>query len=353
MESAEFISQPDRQTAFDYLRVFATFAVIILHISALNWYTTDVNSFEWQVFNFFDSIVRWGVPIFVMISGSLFLNREIPLRKMWSKYILRMLISFIIWSVIYAIFIEEENIVTRLLAVVKGNYHMWFILMIIGIYMCMPFIKPIVENDVRIRYYLILAFVFAFIVPEVTTLVKDFGNETLIQVVGAINYSVNKMNMHIVLGYISYFVLGYYINKTDLIKRQRIMIYVLGILGFMFTVMMDLIVAFKTKEPCSNYYGNFTVNVLFEAIAVFTWFKYKNYNWHKLNSFMKKLSKYSFGAYLVHALIIERLNTCFGVNSLSFNPVFSIVCIGVLVFGLSFAISAILNKIPVVKKYMV
>lgn len=96
----------DRVVYFDYLRVFATFAVMILHISAQNWYTTDVNGFEWQVFNFYDSIVRWGVPIFVMISGSLFLDREIPLRKMYSKYIFRMAISFFVWSVIYAIFAD-------------------------------------------------------------------------------------------------------------------------------------------------------------------------------------------------------------------------------------------------------
>ena len=49
----------ERTIYFDYIRVFATFAVIILHISAQNWYSTDVNGFDWQVFNFFDSIVRW------------------------------------------------------------------------------------------------------------------------------------------------------------------------------------------------------------------------------------------------------------------------------------------------------
>lgn len=342
----------DRTVYFDYLRVFAAFAVMILHISAQNWHTTDVNSFEWQVFNFFDSIVRWGVPIFVMISGSLFLGREIPLSKIYSKYIFRMAISFLVWSVIYAIFIEG-NKTDRLLAIVQGNYHMWFVLMIIGIYMCMPFIKPIVETDVKIKYYLILAFVFAFVIPEVTTLVKDFGNELIIKGGDAIKADVNAMNMHIVLGYVSYFVLGYYINKIDLSKRQRIIIYVLGIIGFTFTVVIDLIVALKTQVPCSHYYGNFTVNILFEAVAVFTWFKYKKYNWHRLNLFIQKLSKYSFGAYLVHVFVIRQLNGRFGLNTLSFNSVFAVICIGVLVFTVSYTISAILNKIPIVGKYMV
>lgn len=342
----------DRTVYFDYLRVFATFAVMILHISAQNWYVTDVNSFEWQVFNLFDSIVRWSVPVFVMISGSLFLGREIPLRKIYSKYILRMAISFLVWSVIYAFF-TEGDIVNKLSAAVQGKYHMWFVLMIIGIYMCIPLIKSIAETDEKIKYYLLLAFVFAFVVPEVTTLINDFGNELIMKGGEVINVEVDRMRMHIVLGYASYFVLGYYINKTDWSKRQRTIIYVLGILGFTFTVVMDLIVALKTQSGCQNYYGNFTVNVLFEAIAVFTWFKYKKYKQYRLNSFIQKLSKYSFGAYLVHALVIEQLNIRFGLNTLSFNAAFAVICIGVLVLTISFVISGILNRIPVVKKYMV
>ena len=94
----------DRTVYFDYLRVFAAFAVIIIHTAAQNWYSVDVNSFEWQVLNFYDAIVRWGVPVFVMISGSLFLGKEIPLKKIYAKYILRMAISFIVWSVVYTVF---------------------------------------------------------------------------------------------------------------------------------------------------------------------------------------------------------------------------------------------------------
>ena len=62
---------------FDFLRVFATLAVMIIHVASQNWwYGTSVPSFEWQTFNFFNSIVRWGVPIFGMISGALFLNKR-------------------------------------------------------------------------------------------------------------------------------------------------------------------------------------------------------------------------------------------------------------------------------------
>ena len=136
----------ERKTYCDYLRLIATFAAVVLHVAASNWYSTDVNGLEWQSFNFYDSVVRWGVPIFVMISGSLFLSREISIRKIYSKYILRMVIAFLTWSIFYALMTPEyfENgmlygIKTHIDAMVSGHYHMWFVLMIIGIYMCIPF----------------------------------------------------------------------------------------------------------------------------------------------------------------------------------------------------------------------
>lgn len=344
--------ETDRIVYFDYLRVFATIAVIILHISASNWYTTDVNGIQWQTFNFYDSIVRWGVPIFVMISGALFLNRNITLKKIYFKYIFRLVISFIAWSTIYALFING-SIPNKILAVLRGNYHMWFIFMIIGIYMCIPFIKLIIQTNNGIKYYLLLSFIFAFVIPEIVTLTKDFGNELMINVVNIINDNVNNMRMNIVLGYVGYFILGYCLNKITLNKNQRIIIYILGLFGFAFTIGMDSLVALRTQIYCDNYYDYLTVNVLFESIAVFTWFKYGIFNKKRINKFVKRLSKYSFGAYLIHVLVIEQLSIRFGLSTLSFNPIISVIIVGVVVIIISFGLSGILNHIPIVKKYIV
>lgn len=345
------ISQTDRKVYFDYLRVLATFAVMILHISAQNWYTTDVNGFDWQVFNFFDSKVRWAVPIFVMISGALFLNRDIPIKVMYSKYILRLVVSFVVWSIIYALF-SNGSIMDRMVEIVQGHYHMWFIFMIIGLYMCIPFIKPIVQNEHTMRYFLVLAILFGMIVPEIRIFVNDFGSDFLIKTVNTIGGDIEQMNMHMVLGYVSYFVLGYYLNSIDLTKKQRTLIYIMGLLGFAATMGLDLRVALMTQTYCDHYYGYLTLNVFFEAVAVFTWFKYRKYNNQAVNQLILKLSKYSFGAYLVHALVIEQLDNLIGLNSLSFNSVISVPCIGIIVFVISIGISALLNHIPVVKKYM-
>ena len=175
----------DKQTAvgrtayFDYLRVLATFAVVILHTAAQNWYAADINGWDWKVFNFYNGIERWCVPIFVMISGALFLDKDIPVKTIYTKYILRLFIAFTVWSGFYMLF--EEGIVDTLLRqLLGGHYHMWFIPMIIGLYMCIPLMKCIVKEECNMKYFLLLAFGFAVLLPSCIALVKDFGSGAIV-----------------------------------------------------------------------------------------------------------------------------------------------------------------------------
>ena len=132
-------SAQTRIVYFDYLRLFAMFAVMVLHVAAQNWYLTPVDTFEWQTFNVFDSLMRWGVPVFVMISGALFLGKEHQIKKIFKKNILRLVVALFFWSIIYALwqrFVTNEITSSEdfLIAVVNGHAHLWFIYMIIGLY---------------------------------------------------------------------------------------------------------------------------------------------------------------------------------------------------------------------------
>ena len=93
----------------DILRILATFAVIIIHVCSQNWNKVAPSSYEWNVFNFFSGISRWAVPIFVMISGTLFLDnrRNINIKKLYTKNILRIITAFIFWSLFYTIITND------------------------------------------------------------------------------------------------------------------------------------------------------------------------------------------------------------------------------------------------------
>lgn len=54
----EFRGEMKRTDYLDYLRIIAILATIMIHVSAQNWRLVDVNTLEWNVFNFYDSMVR-------------------------------------------------------------------------------------------------------------------------------------------------------------------------------------------------------------------------------------------------------------------------------------------------------
>ena len=352
-----------RKVYCDYLRLIATFAVVFIHVAASNWSNVDVNGMQWQVFNIYDSLVRWGVPIFVMISGALFLNRDVPIKNIYSKYILRMVIAFISWSLFYAILTTDTfqhgliySLKSHIGTLVTGHYHMWFVLMIIGLYMCIPLMKKIVSDETVMKYFLKLSFAFSFMIPWLLKILNDFigyNNGTIQKMVTTIDSNLTNMGMSMGLGYTFYFILGYYLDRVELKKKVRMMIYAAGILGFIFTVVADAGLSIKTQVANSNYYGNFEVNVLFEVIAVHTFFKYHTFQNEKMNQFVVVLSKFGFGAYLIHTFIIESMGSILHFDTLSMNAWISVPVISIIVFVVSMGVSAILNHIPVIKKYCV
>ncbi len=342
---------PDRIDWLDWLRVFALLAVVVQHTASQHWYDTDVNGAAWRCFNVFCSVTQWDVPVFVMISGALFLGREIPVRRICSRYVLRMAAAFCFWSAVYAAVGALGSGTSGLLtSLILGPYHLWFLFTITGLYLCLPFLRPVAADDGRTRYFLLLALVFAVVLPTLEILVRDFGGEALIGRFGAAMMNVGQMRMYTVLGYGGYFVLGYWLSRTELSRRQRIVIYALGLLGALATIRLDLTVALRTQQPCDNYYGRFTLGVMLEAIAVFTLFQYAQL---RPSAAVRRLSEWTFGAYLVHLLFVEQLEPLLGLSTLSFAPALSVPALSVLAAVLSYAVSAALHRVPFVKKYFV
>lgn len=352
----------DRILYFDFLRVFATLAVMVLHVGAQNWNGTSVPSFEWQTFNVFHSITRFGVPIFVMISGALFLNkRELytitvggGIYKLYKHNILRIVTAFIFWSAVYALpaLLHGSSFKVVCKRIITGYYHMWFLFMIVGLYMIVPFVKKIVESPVLTKYFLALALVFTFIIPQARDIASVFHKDLTVELVNSV---ISKMNLSFIGGYTCYFILGHCLHTIELSKKARCIIYALSTLGFASTVLGCSFISIYNNKPNQILCGNFTLNVMLQGVGVFVFFKNLIDTLkisERMQAIIARLSKYSFGAYLVHALIIEVLNKI-GLNTMSFNPVLSVISISAIVFVISFVVSYVCNHIPVLNKYIV
>ncbi len=350
----------NRVRYFDYLRVLSLFAIVMIHVSADRLYSVEFFGANWQALNMYDSISRWGVPIFVMISGALFLEKEVSIKKIFTKYILRLIIAYLFWNVLhiaYAIFISGKTygITAVITSIIAGRnaYHLWFIPMICVLYAGIPIFQQIVKNERIMKYYLLLLVLVWSVLPTLTKLLSDFGNYQMQELSKAIIDLEGDMYIEYLTGYPMYFILGYYLSKKDFKKSERQLVYILSALGFAMTVGLSAFMSYKLGETYVRYYNFWKFNILLESIGVFTFIKYNYPKSEKMFTIVSKLSKYSFGAYCVHVLILKLLKLYAGFTADSFNSFLAAPCLLVLIVFGSLFISMILNHIPILRKYIV
>ena len=74
--------------------------MVLIHTSA-TYNKLNINSNNWKIAFYYNGISRFGVPVFFMMNGALFLNKDISFRPIFNNYIRRLLSKLIFWSFIY------------------------------------------------------------------------------------------------------------------------------------------------------------------------------------------------------------------------------------------------------------
>jgi surface polysaccharide O-acyltransferase-like enzyme len=345
-------SRSNRIAYFDFLRIFATFAIIIQHIDPYG--SQEPGTAEYIARLIFDLITRCGVPLFLMISGALFLGSESSIKRIYTHNILRIVIAFAFWSALYSVIrtvIFGYGTINMVMEFFFGHYHMWFMCLIVELYILTPILRKIVNSWTIGKYFLIILLIYTSIVPMLTSLVPlvssklgDLLSRTLQ------GYIRNKFHMGVF-----YFVFGYYLSKCQLTVCRRRWIYAMGILGLLISGFGSHALAGIGVEDLPLLNNNCITIVAFTS-AVFVFARsHCSFNGMKKwgISLILKLSKYSFGAYLVHALVIEMIDYYIGFEVFQIGPIFSILLLFLIVCVVSFSISAIINHIPFIKKYIV
>src|ERR1700678_113538 len=136
------------------LRLISLYAVIVLHSSAqlLTAYG-KVPVSDWWTADIFNAIVRFAVPVFVMITGALLLHREYEIGDFLKKRLTRVIVPFLFWSLVYVWYSWYSEQVTfpgdawahakqvlHLLKTGATSYHLWYVYMLIGLYFFIPVI---------------------------------------------------------------------------------------------------------------------------------------------------------------------------------------------------------------------
>ncbi len=325
----------ERKGYIDILRGSAAIGVIMLHVACNNWYGF-IGSNNWIAFTVYAGMARISVPIFFMISGTLFLDDKKNVSfKLMLRHVFKLLFVLIFWAIVYQLANGNHNFINIIknIAHADTQSHLWFLYSIMGIYLVTPVIKTFTENASKkmTEYALTLLFIFGSILP-LAGYIPHFSSLTIwLQKIQPGNLSV----------YVGYFILGHYIDKWQGKDKRNSVIYVLGILGCIMTVGAVLYDCISSQEIHERFWNYNMPWVALSSIGAFIFVR-NNFSYGIIYKLMNIISKYSLGIYVIHFLFIMLLWKN-GFSTFSFTGILSVPVITLIVLlfslGVSFAAS--------------
>jgi surface polysaccharide O-acyltransferase-like enzyme len=319
-------------------RIIATFAVVFLHVAAgvLNRVPrTDV--INWWGGNVYDSLVRWSVPVFVMISGYLLLGPEKieTLSDFYRKRLSKILWPLLFWTVFYlgwtalrGVLRNEPVALTDLMNMVLSGmpyYHMWYLYMIITLYLFTPFIRKLV-NALTLHEAIVLCSLL-FLMTSVTYAANIFTE------------SPPGLFISSFLLYLPYYLAGHIFSR---LSTQNPRFYIHAIVFTLSVVATAL--GYYHVEHGLYFYGYISITVIPMSLSLF-WIFWSSRKLNTKSRYSSKLSDLSFGIYLIHPVFIG-IFRYFGLDASHFLTIVSIPLITLLVFILSAIVALIISSIP-------
>ncbi len=359
---------------FDFLRAFAPVAVIWIHVCP-NMYRfhLDISSSDFMMSNAVQWLARWAVPIFIMMSGALFLNpeKQFSFKKHLKKNVLRLVIVYLFWSVVYATVaatfsfsLGSQGWWKRFLSIVCGvhYYHLWYLIVLVLLYLMVPVLRKITANRALMNYFLILGIVICFALPAIgeycTLILKRVNDSSQLPVVGVLKgieditgYMAGKLR----LDFMVYFVLGHFLHSEDLSRKLRIVLYVFGIVAMINIILISMLrfnlLGYDRNGATEE---NINVAVLTFSSAIFIAAKYGLQKVRKLPKWIMNMAKYSFGIYLCHALFIDFVLYKRNVNPFPVGhkklELLLFVAATVVIYIASYLVTWAISKIPLLRK---
>lgn len=335
----------ERFLYIDVLNIFACLSVIFMHCNGIvHSYT---NTRAWYESMVVETLAYWAVPIFFMISGAMLMDyrNKYDTVQYFKKRILKTVIPFIVWTIISLVFKIFTNfiVVEKSVSYIVGMFTnttvesvYWFFIPLFMVYLSLPVISLIKDHTKVLIYMVVCAFVIYSVYPTVCVALSIPMNGNFIFPVAG--------------GYMMFSILGYLLFKTELSKKNQIVIYILGFLGICIRYAGTVVLSVKSDTLDTMFWGHLNFPSVFLAIAVFV--AAKSIPWERIffnvqfKKVIMKLSSASYGVYLIHMIVYRSMLLYTGINEASYRWRFIMPFV---IYGISVAVVLVIKKIPLVK----
>lgn len=338
-----------RHNNYDFLRVIATIAVILLHASVLFTSAITDETILGSIYTqnmFFTCIVRastvFAVPCFMMLSGAFLLDDEknADYGFFYKKRFKSIGVPTLIFSVLYTIFnlcleISRKNFGAnaedfmrpiRNLLIGEPYGHMWYLFMLLGVYFIVPVVLR-VKADIGLSTFYRMSWCFLILASLSGWTINDM---------------LFKWNIGYSFCFLGYLMIGYTIRRWAE-KRQHngagiwfllsggIIIFIIGWLRY-----GQGLRGIADTDLKYSLLGPFNPLVVIASVLIFAGFSLVSIRWN-----FSQLSSISFYIYLFHGGVLVVVQKLLNILFSEMDSRIFIILTTVLTFGISWIASKI------------
>lgn len=293
--------QQSREASYDLMRCLACFAVIVLHAAAgyVSSYPGHATN-DWHWANILDGISRFCVPLFVMLSGALYLGRRV---EDWSAYVLkgarRVLVPYLFGSLLYlawnvfvrGVYPESSFTFIRDLLAGNGFFHLYFFYLVFGLYLLVPLIGELGRRSL------------GAIAGTTSLLFIIVAAQTHLSQVGL---SLGLLYPYGFAGYLPFFLAGY------LFAHRLMMPLWLAVLGFVAASAATCLGAWLATESAGKwndtaFYSYHSANVIVATLCLFAAARAISIANPLLVGALAGMSRLTLGIYVIHFAVLTHV----------------------------------------------
>lgn len=347
-----------RLTNIDALRILACFFVVVAHASSGASHA-DLTTLQGITLHTFNAIGHTGTILFFFMSGLFLLPEDyhFTFKKFYKNNFLRLLIAYIAWVIIYHVVgflirgvYTPAHLKDAITNIIYGKvyYHFWYLPMLLGIYLLLPFLRAICHTGKKLVFYFVILFlVIQVIFP--TIFIFDFPYKYyLVSIVSRIPFTL--INHHV-----GYFILGYALSlllKDNKIKKPRLLACIFIIIGPIISLLADYLLTLQQGYHEVSFNTFFSATLCISAIGWFLLFhEWKPSISEKAATRITRISRLTFGIYILHPLVINYATAWIPYFQEN-ESVLSAVLMTILAFMVSLLMTWLLSLIPFIRKWI-
>ncbi len=344
-------TKTSRESFLDLLRILASFLVIVNHTNSTIFLHSTPDSAIWYLSLIYFFVSKIAVPVFLMISGYLLLDKVDTWKKALSR-VFRIFVVLFSCAIIYSLYhnIYEESITSPavIIKTILQFYQktpsnaFWYLYVYIGLLLMLPFLQKMVQNMSRRDYH-----VFFIVSGGIYSVWPIF-----VHYFGALKYS-NYFQFPLFTTYICMLLIGSYFKRFGLEKTKRG--FWMAFVIFVSMVALNVVLTrFEYAKSGSGYLFFDDIKLLpiiLESACCFymcTFVKFRP----KLSKFVTYIGSCTFGIYLISDMVISFTRPAYLSLCGYIHPFIAVLLFEAWVFLSGLLITMILKKVPVVKKYL-